>query len=61
MSQQVLDTDTLKKQCQDWIDQMHKILNSKDFKLKMKGKLTVVKLIKSKLRTIENQLNKNIL
>ena len=59
MNQEPIDTKILIKQCREWIKEMKRIIASKEFNEKMKGKATAMQLIKSKVSTIENQLRKN--
>jgi hypothetical protein len=59
MTQSPLDTELLKNQCREWLDQMKEIISSDEFQEKMKGKSEILMLIKSNVNTIEKQLQKN--
>jgi|WetSurMetagenome_2_1015567.scaffolds.fasta_scaffold287107_1 hypothetical protein len=59
MNQTPFDAELLKKHCRTWLDQMYQIINSNEFQVKMEGKSSVLKLMKSKINTIEKQLQKN--
>jgi hypothetical protein len=59
MNQPPFDAELLKKHCRTWLDQMYQIINSNEFLEKMEGKSSVLKLMKSKINTIEKQLQKN--